>query len=76
MIEKVSGRATYAVMSFGGFLGIGAEEHAAPWSKLTDDTSLRGYRTDITEQGLRNARAFSRDRPTNWTDRAENKRPA
>jgi hypothetical protein len=50
MIEKVSGRVAYAVMSFGGFLGIGAEEHSIPWNKLTYDTNLGGYRTDITEQ--------------------------
>jgi hypothetical protein len=36
-------------MSFGGFLGMGAEEHPVPWGKLTYDTNLGGYRTDITE---------------------------
>jgi hypothetical protein len=50
MIEKISGRVAYAVMSFGGFLGMGTEEHAVPWNKLTYDTSLGGYRTDIPEQ--------------------------
>lgn len=40
MIEKINGRVAYAVMSFGGFLGLGAEEHAVPWSKLTYDTNL------------------------------------
>jgi hypothetical protein len=35
MIEKVSGQVAYAVMSFGGFLGMGAEDHAIPWNKLT-----------------------------------------
>jgi hypothetical protein len=49
MIEKISGRVAYAVMSFGGFLGMGSDEHMIPWSKLTYDTSLGGYRTDITE---------------------------
>ena len=49
MIEKISGRVAYAVMSFGGFLGMGTEEHAIPWNKLTYDTRLGGYRTDITE---------------------------
>ena len=58
MIEKISGRVAYAVMSFGGFLGMGAEEHAIPWSKLTYDTSLGGYRTDITESQLRGAPAM------------------
>ena len=53
MIEKVSGRVAYAVMSFGGFLGLGAEEHAVPWKKLTYDT--RRILPDITEQQLRGA---------------------
>ena len=70
MIEKISGRVAYAVMTFGGFLGIGAEEHSIPWSKLTYDTSLGGYRTDITEEQLRGAPAFSRDRNHDWSDRA------
>ena len=73
MIEKISGRVCYAVMSFGGFLGMGAEEHAVPWNKLTYDTSLGGYRTDITEEQLRRAPAFSRDRKFDWSDRAREK---
>ena len=48
MIEKLSGRVAYAVMSFGSFLGMGGEEHAIPWSKLTYDTRLDGYQTDIS----------------------------
>jgi hypothetical protein len=52
MIEKISGRVAYAVMSFGGLLGVGTEEHPIPWSKLTYDTNLGGYRTDITESQL------------------------
>jgi sporulation protein YlmC with PRC-barrel domain len=31
MIDKLSGRVAYAVMSFGGFLGIGKDEYAIPW---------------------------------------------
>src|SRR4029079_13864023 len=59
MIDKISGQVAYAVMSFGGFLGMGTEEQAIPWNKLTYDTSLEGFRTDITEQQLRGAPAFS-----------------
>jgi hypothetical protein len=70
-IEKVSGRVAYAVMSFGGFLGMGEENHSVPWNKLTYDTSLGGYRTDITEDQLRGAPAFSRDRNYAWTDRKQ-----
>ncbi len=70
MIEKLSGRIPYAVMSFGGFLGIGEEEHAIPWNKLEYDTCLGGYRTDITEKQLKGAPTFYRDREYDWSDRA------
>jgi hypothetical protein len=70
MIEKIGGRVAYAVMSFGGFLGMGSQEHAIPWSKLTYDTNLGGYRTDITEKQLSGAPAFARDRDADWSDRS------
>jgi hypothetical protein len=44
-------------------------QHAVPWSKLTYDTSLGGYRTDITKDQLRGAPAFTRDRSWDWSDR-------
>lgn len=69
MIEKSSGRVAYAVMSFGGFLGMGGEEHTIPWSKLTYDPSLGGYRTDITEEQLRGAPSFYQDQDYAWSDR-------
>ena len=69
MIEKVSGKVAYAVMSFGGFLGMGEDEHTIPWSKLTYDTSLGGYRTDITEEQLQGAPTFYRESDYDWTDR-------
>jgi hypothetical protein len=71
MIEKISGKVVYAVMSFGGFLGLGQEEHTVPWNKLDYDTSLGGYRTDITEQQLRGAPSFYRDRDYGWSDREQ-----
>ena len=55
VIEKVSGRVVYAVMTFGGFLGMGSQPHMIPWEKLKYDTRLHGYRTDITEAQLRAA---------------------
>ena len=69
MIEKVSGKVSYAVMSFGGFLGIGAEEYTIPWGKLTYDTDLGGYKTDITESQLRGSPSFYRDADYDWNDR-------
>ena len=68
MIEKISGKVAYAVMSFGGFLGIGEEEHAIPWNKLNYDTSLGGYRLDITEQQLQGAPKYAGN-SWDWEDR-------
>jgi hypothetical protein len=70
IIDKVSGRVAYAVMSFGGFLGIGAEEHAIPWGKLKYDPDLGGYRTDITVDELQHAPTFSHDPAYDWGDRS------
>jgi hypothetical protein len=69
MIEKIGGKVAYAVMAFDTFLGMGGEEYAIPWSKLDYDTSLGGYRTDITEEQLRGSPNFYRDRDYDWSDR-------
>ena len=61
MIEKTSGRVTYAVMNFGGFLGLGHSHYPVPWGALKYDTRLGGYVTGITEQQLKNAPAFTDD---------------
>ena len=61
MIEKVSGRVAYAIMSFGGFLGLGHSHYPVPWAALKYDTTLGGYRTGITESQLQNAPQFSDD---------------
>jgi hypothetical protein len=66
MIEKISGRIAYAVMSFGGFLGLAHSHYPVPWGVLTYDTSLGGYRTNITEQQLNDAPEFSDD---SWGNR-------
>jgi hypothetical protein len=68
LIEKVSGRVVYVDVTFGGFLGVGVHHHTIPWEKLTYDTRLHGYHTDITEEQVRGAPAFSRD-DEDWPDR-------
>ncbi|MCK0166104.1 PRC-barrel domain-containing protein [Jannaschia sp. S6380] len=55
MIDKQSGKVAYAVMNFGGVLGIGGDERPVPWNTLTYDTSLGGFRTAITEAQLNEA---------------------
>ena len=68
MIDKRSGQVAYAVMTFGGFLGLGEESHTIPWGKLTYDTDLGGYKTDLSPDQLKSAPAFGRD-DTNFADR-------
>lgn len=69
MIDKLSGRVAYAVMSFGGFFGVGATEYAVPWRMLDYDTRLGGYRTQITAEQLRRAPSLSPDGGQDWPDR-------
>src|SRR5918994_973760 len=61
VVEKVSGKVVYAVMSFGGFLGLGAHLYTVPWDKLHYETSLGGYHTDITEAELQDAPTLPHD---------------
>ena len=58
LIEKVSGRVLHADVTFGGFLGIGVHHRTIPWDKLAYDTSLGGYRTDMTEEQVRSSPTF------------------
>jgi hypothetical protein len=59
IIEKISGRVLYVDVSFGGLFGMGAHHHTIPWDKLTYDTELEGYHTDVTEEQLRSAPVFT-----------------
>ena len=68
MIEKRSGQVAYAVLSFGGFMGIiGTDYYPIPWDALKYDTSLGGYRTNITEPQLKSAPKYQGD-SWNWED--------
>jgi len=70
MIDKQSGRVSYAVLSFGGFLGIGNDHYPLPWQSLKYDTALGGYRTGITESQLKGAPKYSDNDNWNWGDPA------
>ena len=54
MVDKRSGQAEYAVMSFGGILGFGDDHYPIPWSKLTYDTDQGGYVVDLDRDRLNN----------------------
>ncbi len=68
MIDKISGRVSYAVLGFGGFLGLGNDHYPLPWQSLKYDTRLGGYVTGITEQQLRGAPRYSDASGWNWGD--------
>ena len=69
MIEKRSGQAAYAIMSFGGFLGLGSEHYPIPWSKLKYDTTLGGYVADIDPSLLEGAPAYAAGAQPRWGDK-------
>jgi len=61
MIDKPSGKVAYAVIAFGGFLGMGQERRALPWSVLHYDTNLGGYVSDAADDVLRSTPDFEDD---------------
>jgi hypothetical protein len=55
MIDKFSGHVAYAVLSFGGFLGMGTDRYPLPWAMFKYDEKLGGYRANIDREQLENA---------------------
>ena len=69
MIGKQSGKVGYAVMSFGGFLGIGEDYYALPWAMLTYNPRLEGYEVNITDAQLRAAPKYNQQDDWDSADR-------
>ena len=67
MIDKVSGKAIYAIMSFGGFLGMGEKYHPLPWSTLKYDESKGGYVVNLDKQMLEGAPTYDIHDDFEWT---------
>jgi hypothetical protein len=67
MLDKISGQTIYAVMSFGGFLGIGEAYHPLPWSALKYDERAGGYVVDLDRKLLEAAPWFERIEDFRWT---------
>ncbi len=74
MIDKISGKVAYAIVSFGGFLGMGEDYYPIPWATLKYDTRLEGYRVAITEDQLKGAPKFNRSTDWDWSDRSRDRR--
>ena len=67
MLDKNSGRAIYAVMSFGGFLGMGEKFHPLPWSTLKYDETKSGYVVNLDKKLLQDAPNYDRNAKFEWT---------
>lgn len=62
MVDKQSGNVRYAVLSFGGFLGMGKDYYPLPWSMLNYDTQRGGYAVDLDKTLLENAPRYETGR--------------
>ena len=69
MIDLDSGRVAYAVLSFGGFLGMGDKLFAIPWSSLTVDTVEKRFVLNVDKSLLERAPGFDKDHWPNMADR-------
>jgi len=71
MIEKRSGKVAFAVMSFGGFLGLGERVHPVPWEMLDYDDDRDGYVVDLTREMLDKAPSYRLDEADRPRQRSE-----
>jgi sporulation protein YlmC with PRC-barrel domain len=70
MIDLGTGRIAYAVLSFGGFLGMGDKLFAIPWSALTVDTLEKRFILQVDKELLKRAPGFDKEQWPNMADRA------
>lgn len=74
MIDKYTGQVAYAVMSFGGFLGMGESYHPLPWRVLTYDTRQGGYVVDLDRSRLEGAPSYTTSNMPSWSDQSYRRR--
>lgn len=68
MLDMQSGKISYAVLSFGGFLGLGEKLFAAPWAALTLDTINKRFVLNVEKERLVKAPGFNKEQ---WPDVAD-----
>ena len=68
MLDMRTGLVSYAVLSFGGFLGLGEKLFAVPWSALKLDTNNKRFVLDVNMDRLESAPGFDKD---DWPDMAD-----
>ena len=68
MLDTHEGKIRYAVLSCGGFLGMGDRLFAIPWSALTLDAAHKRFTLDVDLERLKNAPGFDKDNWPSWSD--------
>src|SRR5512144_1443094 len=68
MLDVTTGKIAYAVLSFGGFLGMGDKLFAIPWSALTLDAEQKCFVLNVAKERLENAPGFDKD---HWPSMAD-----
>ena len=70
MLDTRSGRVAYAVLSFGGFLGMGDKLFAVPWNALVLDSANKRFTLNVEKSRLESAPGFNKDQWPNMADQA------
>jgi PRC-barrel domain len=73
MLGKRSGKVAYAVMNFGGFLGLGHDHYPIPWARLTYNEKLGGYEVNVSNKELEGAPKYDPADEWKW-DRDNDRR--
>jgi sporulation protein YlmC with PRC-barrel domain len=68
MLDVPAGRISYAVLSYGGVLGMGEKLFAVPWNALTLDTDNKRFTLDVSKDSLKDAPGFDKDHWPNMSD--------
>jgi len=68
MLDMRTGKVGYAVLSFGGFLGMGGKLFAVPWNALKLDTEKKRFVLNVAKDRLKDAPGFDKD---HWPDMAD-----
>ncbi len=70
MLDVHGGRIAYAVLSYGGFLGMGEKLFAVPWNALTLDTANKRFVLNVEKDHLKDAPGFDKDKWPNMADQS------
>ena len=70
MIDKLSGNVAYAVLSFGGFLGMAQKHAPIPWARLHYDPMLGAYHVELSNEELNAAPSIAAGEEFDWGDRS------